>query len=68
MRTNQYTYTEYTTGEKELYDNTSDPVPAEEPACQCGNSHAEDEARLSDVSAGDLPGETCRTIENEDVP
>jgi N-acetylglucosamine-6-sulfatase len=25
VRTNQYTYTEYTTGEKELYDNAGDP-------------------------------------------
>ena len=68
VRTNQYTYTEYTTGEKELYDNASDPF-------QLKSLHASAAAATLRTKLGSLTsrlatcqGETCRAIENEDVP
>ncbi|MBI3915371.1 MAG: sulfatase-like hydrolase/transferase [Chloroflexi bacterium] len=64
LRTHEYTYVEYTTGEKELYDLKADPYELQ-------NLAAKADANLLKILAARLAelrkcaGEKCRVIENQ---
>ncbi len=66
IRTNQYTYVEYVTGEKELYDRNNDPYELTNIAAHPGSAPiAELAARLAALRT--CTGVACQAVENNPV-
>ncbi|MEJ7604229.1 MAG: sulfatase [Kofleriaceae bacterium] len=67
IRTTRYTYVEYPSGERELYDNETDPAQLENIAADASNQLL---GQLSSALRGlhDCSGEACRVAEQVTVP
>ena len=63
MRTRRYTYAEYATGEKELYDDATDPYQLRNIAATADPALLAKLARRTAALAA-CKGEGCRTLED----
>jgi arylsulfatase A-like enzyme len=68
VRTNRYTYTEWTTGERELYDNLSDQFQLRSLHAQAATATLRSKLASLTSRLATCTGETCRNIEDEEVP